>query len=99
MTHPNVHDWKFFNCECKFYKDFKFHQLFNESKVLDSWIDETIDTSNISDTIHITNMLIMLDLITTIKPFNIVNTIYQNNTGISFFLMFLRIPPFILSYI
>ena len=26
-------DWKFFNCECKFYKDFIFHQLFNESKV------------------------------------------------------------------
>ena len=42
-------DWKFFNCECKFYKDFKFHQLFNESKVLDSWIDETIDTSNQDD--------------------------------------------------
>ena len=38
-------DWKYFNCECKFYKDFKFHQLLNESKVLDSWIDETLSTA------------------------------------------------------
>ena len=42
-------DWKLFNCECKFYKDFKFHQLLNESKVLDSWIDETLSTSNEND--------------------------------------------------
>ncbi|MBJ66241.1 MAG: hypothetical protein CML97_07105 [Rhodobiaceae bacterium] len=42
-------DWKYFNCECKFYKDFKFHQLLNESKVLDSWIDETLSTANEND--------------------------------------------------
>ena len=42
-------DWIYFNCECKFYKDFKFHLLFNESKILDSWIDETLATANEND--------------------------------------------------
>lgn len=42
-------DWKFFNCECKWYKDFKFHQLYTESKLLDNWIAETEATANEGD--------------------------------------------------
>ena len=42
-------DWIYFNCECKFYKDFKFHLLLNESKILDGWIDETLATANEND--------------------------------------------------
>ena len=42
-------NWRYFNCECKFYKDFKFHLLLNESKVLDGWIDETLATANEKD--------------------------------------------------
>ena len=32
-----------------FVLQFKFHQLLNESKVLDSWIDETLSTANEND--------------------------------------------------
>lgn len=42
-------DWNFFNAECKFYAAFKFHQLYSESKILDNWILETINTSNAND--------------------------------------------------
>jgi hypothetical protein len=42
-------DWHYFNCEVKFYKDFKFHQLFDESKTLESWIKETLQTSDPGD--------------------------------------------------
>lgn len=41
--------WSKFNCECKFYKDFNFHQLYSESKILDRWIAETLDTANTGD--------------------------------------------------
>jgi hypothetical protein len=35
-------EWRHFNCECKSYSDFGFHQLFTPegSKVLDGWIDQ-----------------------------------------------------------
>lgn len=42
-------DWHHFNCEVKFYKDFKFHQLFSESKTLNAWIQETMQTSDPGD--------------------------------------------------
>ena len=42
-------DWHYFNCEVKFYKDFKFHQLFDESKTLESWIKETMQTASPGD--------------------------------------------------
>lgn len=41
--------WNQFNCECKFYKSFNFHQLYTESKILDKWIVETLDTANTGD--------------------------------------------------
>jgi len=44
-----------FNCECKFYADFQFHQLFEESKQLESWIDQLMIASDVGDF----NILIM----------------------------------------
>lgn len=44
-----------FNCECKFYADFQFHQLFEDSKQLDIWIDQLMTASDVGDF----NILIM----------------------------------------
>lgn len=44
-----------FNCECKFYADFQFHQLFDESKQLNTWIDQLMTASDVGDF----NILIM----------------------------------------
>lgn len=41
--------WNKFNAECKFYSDFKFHQLYNDCKMLDGWISETLSTANPDD--------------------------------------------------
>lgn len=41
--------WNRFNCECKAYKVFNFHQLYGDSKILDSWIQETLNTANDGD--------------------------------------------------
>jgi hypothetical protein len=38
-----------FNCECKFYADFQFHQLFDESKQLESWIEQLMTASDPND--------------------------------------------------
>jgi hypothetical protein len=38
-----------FNCECKFYADFQFHQLFDESKQLETWIDQLMTASDPDD--------------------------------------------------
>ena len=38
-----------FNCECKFYADFQFHQLFDESKQLETWIDQLMTASDPGD--------------------------------------------------
>ena len=39
-----------FNAECKSYKDFPFHQLFQGScKQLDEWIDQTMDVADEGD--------------------------------------------------
>ena len=42
-------DWSHFNCECKFYADFSFHQLYSKVAILDKWIDETLATANTRD--------------------------------------------------
>jgi hypothetical protein len=45
-----------FNCECKSYADFPFHQLFSGScKQLDSWLDQLLEASDDQDF----NILIM----------------------------------------
>lgn len=47
--HP-PHNWKHFNCECKSYKDFPFHQLFyTDVKILDSWIQQQHDVEDDGD--------------------------------------------------
>jgi hypothetical protein len=39
-----------FNCECKSYKDFPFHQLFQGScKTLDTWIQQCIEVADAED--------------------------------------------------
>lgn len=38
-----------FNAECKFYADFGFHQLFDESKQLESWLDQLMAASDSGD--------------------------------------------------
>ena len=42
-------EWNYFNCECKFYKSFNFHQLYDGNKLLDGWITETLTTANPKD--------------------------------------------------
>lgn len=42
-------DWINFNCECKFYKEFKFHLLYDTYSLLDNWILETEATANSND--------------------------------------------------
>jgi hypothetical protein len=41
--------WNRFNCEAKFYKDFKFHLLYTSNITLDSWILETETAANPGD--------------------------------------------------
>ena len=42
--------WKFFNCECKSYADFPFHQvLAGDCKVLDGWLDQMMDVADEND--------------------------------------------------
>ena len=39
-----------FNCECKSYGDFPFHQLFQgECKQLNTWIDQLLDVADVGD--------------------------------------------------
>lgn len=38
-----------FNCECKFYAEYQFHQLFEESKQLETWIDQLMMASDEDD--------------------------------------------------
>lgn len=42
-------DWIFFNSEAKFYADFAFHQLFEESKLLENWIEQLMTASDPND--------------------------------------------------
>jgi len=44
-------DWKHFNCECKNYAEFPFHQLFTQSPVplLEGWIEQTLEASDDGD--------------------------------------------------
>lgn len=47
--HP-PQSWTHFNCECKSYKDFPFHQLFyTDVKILDSWIQQQHDVEDEGD--------------------------------------------------
>ena len=48
-------NWTKFNAEAKFYADFAFHQLFDESKQLEDWIDQLMTASDPGDF----NILIM----------------------------------------
>lgn len=41
--------WVHFNAEAKFYADFAFHQLFDNSKQLEEWLDQLMTTSNPGD--------------------------------------------------
>lgn len=42
--------WQHFNCECKSYKDFPFHQLFyTDVKILDSWIEQQHEVEDEGD--------------------------------------------------
>jgi hypothetical protein len=48
--------WTKFNCECKSYADFPFHQLYSgEIKILESWLDQLHDAADPGDF----NILIM----------------------------------------
>ena len=38
-----------FNAECKFYGDFGFHQLFEESKQLESWLEQLLTAGDPGD--------------------------------------------------
>jgi uncharacterized glyoxalase superfamily protein PhnB len=44
-------DWKRFNCECKNYAEFPFHQLFTKGPVLilESWIEQTLEAEDKGD--------------------------------------------------
>lgn len=47
--HP-PQSWKHFNCECKSYADFPFHQLFYaDVKILDSWIAQQHEVEDDGD--------------------------------------------------
>ncbi len=49
-------DWKYFNCECKNYADFPFHQLVaSECKQLEKWLSQILDCADPNDI----NILIM----------------------------------------
>jgi hypothetical protein len=49
-------DWKHFNCECKNYADFPFHQFVQgEIKLLETWLDQLHDVADPGDF----NILIM----------------------------------------
>lgn len=43
--------WKFFNCECKNYADFPFHQLLQEKPILllEQWLEQTLDAHDEND--------------------------------------------------
>lgn len=43
--------WKYFNCECKFYSEFPFHQLFSDSNIvlLESWTKQAMDAADAGD--------------------------------------------------
>lgn len=44
------HTWSYFNCECKNYADFPFHQLYSgEVKLLESWIRQLKDVADPKD--------------------------------------------------
>lgn len=43
-------DWKHFNSEAKFYKDFAWHQLYTgKNAILDSWIEQQFDAADEGD--------------------------------------------------
>jgi len=47
--HPPA-DWKYWNLECKSYKDFPFHQLwYTDVKILDAWIQQQKDVEDEGD--------------------------------------------------
>ena len=49
-------DWKHFNCECKSYADFPFHQIYaGEIKILEAWLEQLHDVADANDY----NILIM----------------------------------------
>lgn len=50
-------DWKYFNCEAKFYQDFPFHNLLCNTQValLESWLDQLLQTTDEGDC----NILVM----------------------------------------
>jgi hypothetical protein len=49
-------DWKHFNCECKSYADFPFHQIYSgEVKILEAWLEQLHDVADQNDY----NILIM----------------------------------------
>tara|TARA_A200000159_G_scaffold59319_1_gene54893 strand:- start:4196 stop:4735 length:540 start_codon:yes stop_codon:yes gene_type:complete len=44
-------NWKYFNCECKFYKEFPWHHLLYDKKIplLEDWIVQTMEIAEDSD--------------------------------------------------
>lgn len=44
-------NWKKFNCECKNYAEFPFHQLLSKGKIglLESWMKQTLDAADPGD--------------------------------------------------
>ena len=44
-------DWKHFNCECKNYADFPFHQLLQDKPIplLEEWLAQTLDAHDKND--------------------------------------------------
>lgn len=44
-------NWKYFNCECKNYADFPFHQLLTQGPIpiLEQWLEQTLDAANTGD--------------------------------------------------
>jgi hypothetical protein len=42
-------DWNNFNCETKFYKEFRFHLLYTKHTLLDEWINEVEATADQND--------------------------------------------------
>ena len=44
-------NWNYFNCECKNYADFPFHQLLQEKPIpiLEQWLEQTLDAHDEND--------------------------------------------------
>lgn len=80
-------NWKKFNCECKNYAEFPFHQLISSGHIplLEGWISQTLDAADTGDTNIIfmkfnrKGRYVLFDAATDFKTFRHVD--YQDKLG------------------